>query len=234
MTCLSTCHSTLVFIQAVAKADGHLSTGIVGTRFLFESLAEHGFASVALTAMSQKTYPSYGYMIGQGATTLWEHWEGTRYGAATGSRNHIMYGGHVSFLYKHVAGIAQAEGAYGWTSIVFRPGTLLDPTVARSDACARLASANASLAPMGAEISVSWACEVGAADVIVHINATVPVGAVGTVYVPAASAAGVTLNGAPVKAGTSGVVSIAMGTGLHAKAVLVRVLSGAFAFRGSP
>ena len=61
-----------------AKAD-HLDTGIVGTKYLFETLARGGRADVALAVMSNPTYPGFGYWIGQGATSLWETWEGARY-----------------------------------------------------------------------------------------------------------------------------------------------------------
>ena len=54
--------------------DGHLNTGIIGTRFFFHVLTKYGFGELAFRVATQTTYPSYGYMIREGATTLWERW----------------------------------------------------------------------------------------------------------------------------------------------------------------
>ena len=60
------------------------STGIVGTKHLFDSLsapqeAQMGRADVALAIVTNPTYPGYGYWLSQGATSLWETWEGVRF-----------------------------------------------------------------------------------------------------------------------------------------------------------
>jgi len=73
---------------------------------------------LALEIATQITYPSWGYFIEQGATTLWELWENTRY-SAPGSLNHIMFGGQGSWYYKTLAGIENAGVA--WNQIQFNP-----------------------------------------------------------------------------------------------------------------
>ena len=64
----------------------------MGTRYLLQVLSDLGHSDVALAIATQTDYPSWGYMIGQGATTLWENWQTSRYNAF-GSRNHIMVRG---------------------------------------------------------------------------------------------------------------------------------------------
>ena len=73
----------------IASHNNHLDTGIVGTRYLPYVLSELGHADIALAIITQRDFPSWGYMIEQGATTLWENWQTSRY-RAFGSRNHIM------------------------------------------------------------------------------------------------------------------------------------------------
>ena len=91
----------------------HMDMGIHGTTFLFEVLQEHGEAAVGLEILAEASYPSLGYMVTQGATTLWESWEGTRTSVHGGSsRNHIMFGGGANrFLLQSVGGLGQNHGA---------------------------------------------------------------------------------------------------------------------------
>jgi len=55
--------------------DCHLNTGILGTRYILDTLTQYGRADLAYRLATQTTYPSWGYMIKEGATTLWERWE---------------------------------------------------------------------------------------------------------------------------------------------------------------
>ena len=69
----------------------HLNTGIVGTKYILNVLTENGEADLAFKLVTQTTYPSWGYMIRERATTLWERWESlTEEGM--NSQNHIMWG----------------------------------------------------------------------------------------------------------------------------------------------
>ena len=53
----------------------HLNTGSLGTKYLFEALSQTGHSDVACKVLTQTSYPSYGYMLREGATTIWERWE---------------------------------------------------------------------------------------------------------------------------------------------------------------
>merc|ERR1712032_392743 len=76
----------------------HLDVGIFGTTWMFDVLHRYGHDAVVLDILNQTSYPSLGYMIANGATTLWESWEGDEHhiGSTGTSRNHIMYGGGVN------------------------------------------------------------------------------------------------------------------------------------------
>lgn len=79
--------------------EGHLGTGILGTKHLFPVLAHAGREDVIHTVVTKKTFPSYGYWIENGATTLLEHWGGES------SHNHQMFGSVNEYFYKYLAGI---------------------------------------------------------------------------------------------------------------------------------
>lgn len=79
--------------------DGHLGTGILGTKHLINFLAEEGRQDVVHQVVTKTTYPSWGYWIENGATTLWESWD------AESSHNHQMFGTVNEYLYKYLVGI---------------------------------------------------------------------------------------------------------------------------------
>ena len=95
--------------------EDHLDTGIFGTQFFFEVLSENGMNEVAYKVMNQRTMPSYGWWIDQGATTTWEEWNGDN------SRNHPMFGGGISWFYRYIAGMNPDPDKPGYKKIIFRP-----------------------------------------------------------------------------------------------------------------
>jgi alpha-L-rhamnosidase len=97
---------------------GHLSTGIFGTKYLLDVLSTHGRADVAATVVGQKEFPGWGYMLANGATTLWEHWA---WDDRVFSHNHPMFGSVSEWFIKHVAGIRPAEDAEGFDRVVIQP-----------------------------------------------------------------------------------------------------------------
>jgi alpha-L-rhamnosidase len=102
-----------------APSDGpSLTTGIFGTRFLLEELPRRGRQDLAYALVNRRTFPSWGWMIGNGATTLWEDWKG---GADAKSHNHPMFGSVSGWFFRHLGGIQPAEDAIGFDRIVIRP-----------------------------------------------------------------------------------------------------------------
>lgn len=83
-------------------------------------LSDHGHHDVAMALATQTTFPSWGYMVMQQATTMWESWEGTEYKAVS-SRNHIMFGSQSSWYYQYIAGIKVAPDSAGWDHIHIAP-----------------------------------------------------------------------------------------------------------------
>ncbi|HIS67765.1 MAG TPA: family 78 glycoside hydrolase catalytic domain [Candidatus Gallacutalibacter stercoravium] len=92
-----------------------VDTGIFGTPLLIESLCEVGLEDVAVSLLTQTDYPSLGYMLEQGATTLWETFEGEQ------SHNHPMFGAVIGVLLRCLTGITPDESAPGYRRVLLQP-----------------------------------------------------------------------------------------------------------------
>jgi alpha-L-rhamnosidase len=104
-----------------------LSTGFLGTPYLLDVLADHGQQDVAVGLLLQTEYPSWGYMIRKGATTMWERWNGDVGDVAMNSYNHYAFGAVAGFMYRRLAGLSPS--APGFTRLEVRP--LYDPRIGR-------------------------------------------------------------------------------------------------------
>ena len=93
----------------------HFDTGILATPLVLEVLTNHGRADLALALMSQTTYPSYGWQIALGATTLWENWNGM------GSHIHPMFGSVCAWFFRDLAGIRPDWRSPGFRTIFIKP-----------------------------------------------------------------------------------------------------------------
>jgi alpha-L-rhamnosidase len=94
---------------------GHFDTGFIGTPLVLDVLQERGRADVAFTLMNQTTFPSFGYAIRQGATTLWEAWDGR------GSHCHPMFGGVCRWFFQGLGGINPDAARPGFDHIILKP-----------------------------------------------------------------------------------------------------------------
>lgn len=105
--------------EKVAQA-GHISTGVVGTQWLMHGLTEFGRPDLAWQLATTKDYPGWGYMVEQGATTIWELWNGNTADPAMNSQNHVMLlGDLLTWCFRDLAGIAPA--APGFKTIRMQP-----------------------------------------------------------------------------------------------------------------
>jgi alpha-L-rhamnosidase len=115
--------ATRNLIAAIAARGGHLSTGMVTTHLLLPALSKGGRADVAYQLLAETTYPSWGYFLDQGATTMWEHWDSkTDAGfnpSTMNSFNHANLGACSEWFYDTILGINCEEAGYG--KIVIRP-----------------------------------------------------------------------------------------------------------------
>ena len=112
-------------IEALMEGDDgpRLTTGIYGTRMLPEQLSRAGRTDLAYALATRKTFPSWGYMLENGATTLWEHWA---FSDNTFSHNHPMFGSISAWFIRWLGGIQPAEDAVGFDRIVVRPQVVGD------------------------------------------------------------------------------------------------------------
>lgn len=98
----------------------HLATGILGTKYLFPLLMRTGNSELAYDLVTQASYPSWGYMIDRGATTLWELWQ-EKTGPSMNSHNHPMFGSVGTWLYETLAGINLDDKQPGYRRIRIEP-----------------------------------------------------------------------------------------------------------------
>ncbi|MDZ7690784.1 MAG: family 78 glycoside hydrolase catalytic domain [Balneolaceae bacterium] len=150
----------------MVKSEGHLGTGILGTKHLFSVLTNEGREDVIHTMVTQKTFPSWGYWIENGATTLWENWRGES------SHNHQMFGSANEYLYKYLAGIRAPTDSVttaGYKQI------LIKPYIPEN-----LYHAEASVETMNGMVASSWK----KTDQQLELNVTIPPNSTGKVSIP--------------------------------------------------
>lgn len=115
-----------VFENIVEKTkvdyQSHVSTGVLGIQHLMRGLTEHGSVDLAYAIATNETYPSWGYMVRNGATTIWELWNGNTADPAMNSGNHVMLlGDFVIWLYENLAGIKNDQSSVGFKKVLMQP-----------------------------------------------------------------------------------------------------------------
>jgi alpha-L-rhamnosidase len=115
-----------IFAHLVDKLEnethGHVGTGLIGGQYLNRVLSDNGRPDLCYTIASQKDYPSWGYMVEHGATTIWELWNGNTADPTMNSGNHVMLiGDLVIWLYEDLAGIAPDLAQPGFQHIIMKP-----------------------------------------------------------------------------------------------------------------
>ncbi|QYO78897.1 alpha-L-rhamnosidase [Devosia salina] len=117
-------------LRKLEEANGHLQTGFLGVKHLCPVLSDIGAPERAYDLLLNQSYPSWGFSIAQGATTIWERWDGWTQDKGfqsvnMNSFNHYAYGAVGEWLYARVAGIDWDETDPGYSTIAMRP--LFDP-----------------------------------------------------------------------------------------------------------
>ena len=101
-------------------ADGkHLDVGLLGTKTILNALSANGYADLAYEVALQKTFPSWGWWMVNGATTLYENWPIDS--KSDISLNHIMFGEISAWFYKSPGGIYPDEQQPGFKNVILRP-----------------------------------------------------------------------------------------------------------------
>jgi alpha-L-rhamnosidase len=175
--------SKAVFKNIVDKiendANGHISTGVIGTQWLMRGLTEYGRPDLAYRIASNDDYPSWGYMVKHGATTIWELWNGDTANPAMNSHNHIMLlGDLVAWFYQDLAGIKTVNAG-------FKEMVMIPPVISQLNAV------NASYETPYGVVKSSWISNNG--HFTWHI--TIPPNSKALVYVPAGTGKAVTESG---------------------------------------
>ncbi len=172
-------------VEDIRARDMHLSTGFVGCSYLPFALSNTGHLDVAYRLLLNDTFPSWGYPIKYGATTIWERWDGWTddrgpQDPGMNSYNHYAYGAVGDWMYRVVAGLDLEEPGYRRISIRPRPGGGFTHASAEYDS-------------IRGPIKSAWRIENGQ----FLLDVVVPVGAQAKVYVPASSADSVQESGRP-------------------------------------
>ena len=152
------------------KHKGHLHTGNTGTTCLIDTLPRRGQGELMYRVATVETYPGWGYMVKQGATTIWEMW-----GLAGGAESMIMWATIDEFLYRDLAGISAPE-YYGPGDTI--PG--FREVHIRPQVLGGLKYARASITTVRGRISSSWKIDGDSLGLEVGL----PAGSAGKVSVP--------------------------------------------------
>jgi len=131
-------------VKDIEDHEFHLTTGNLSTKYIFEALSKFDKIETAYKLLTQRSYPSWGFMFEKGATTIWERWEEAT-GFGMNSHNHGMYASVGSWLYKSLAGINVEESAVGFSKINIKPKIPLG-----------LNSVTASIDSVKGKITSSW------------------------------------------------------------------------------
>lgn len=146
----------------------HPTTGFIGIKFLLPALTDNGNNDVAYDLATQNSYPSWGYMIEHGATTLWELWQ-EKTGPSMNSHDHAMFGSVGAWFYQALAGINLGANGEGYRHLRIAPQIVED-----------LHWASATIHTLRGTVSSSWTHSSGE----ITLEVTVPVGSDAEVVIP--------------------------------------------------
>jgi alpha-L-rhamnosidase len=192
-------------VESIGRNDNHLDCGILGAKYLPHALADHGQMELAYQLATRTTWPSWGDMIRQGATTLWEGWN-----ARIGTHNHVMLGDISAWLFKTMAGINCDPDGPGFRKIIINPKLAVDLTWVKAHHDS-----------LHGRIVSNWRRTDGG----LTMEVTIPINTTATVHVPARDAAGVSESETPAAA-AAGVIFLRMEDG----AAVYEVGSGCYRF----
>lgn len=205
-------------VAKIEAGDGgaQAATGFHGTKYLMDVLCEGGREDLAFRLLLREEYPSWLYSVRQGATTIWERWDG--WTEERGFQNpgmnslcHYAFGSVGEWLYRHVGGIQHDPSSPGFGKAIVRPrpfGGITHATCAYDSIAGKFAT--------------NWRAQGSAFELTV----TVPANATAVVYVPSAEGAAVFEGGVPAT-DAEGVTAL----GRAGDSEAFRVLSGTYTFR---
>jgi len=152
----------------VYRHDTHVTTGFIGVKHLMEALTQMGRADLAYELATQTSYPSWGYMVARGATTLWELWQ-EKTGPSMNSHDHAMFGSVGSWFYRALAGINMEPDTAGYEHIRIEPQIVRD-----------LTWASGTMETIRGTASSSWTHSTGT----ITLRVTIPVNSDARILIP--------------------------------------------------
>jgi alpha-L-rhamnosidase len=167
--------ATELLVEGIRRYQNHLSTGIQTTHRAMLELSRSGANDVAWQMLTNRTFPSWFYMIDNGATTIWERWDGYVKGrgfqdAGMNSFNHWALGSVGEWVWRNVAGLNPDDAQPGWKHFTVAPRPGGGVTWAR-----------ANFHSLRGEIRVDWRLEAGR----FLLRLTIPANTSATVRMPA-------------------------------------------------
>jgi alpha-L-rhamnosidase len=197
--------------KITTETKGHVGTGLIGGQWLNRVLTDGGRPDIVYRFATNTAYPSWGYMVEQGATTIWELWNGDTADPAMNSGNHVMLVGDlIIWFYECLAGIQSDPAQPGFKHIVMKPHPVGDLKFVKAS----------HRSPYGL-IRSEWQRDGDTFD----WRVTVPPNTTATVYVPARDANSIRENVKPI-AKASGVEFLRS----EADRVVLKVAAGAYRF----
>ncbi|MBE0540976.1 MAG: glycoside hydrolase family 78 protein [Verrucomicrobia bacterium] len=165
-------------VENIRRYHSHLSTGIQTTHRAMLELTRHGESDLAWQLLTNRTFPSWRYMIDNGATTIWERWDGYVKGcgfqdAGMNSFNHWAFGAVGEWMWRNIAGLNPDETQPGWKHFTIAPKPGGGVTWARAE-----------YQSIRGRIACDWKIESG--NVSVHV--LVPPNTTATLYLPTTDA----------------------------------------------
>ena len=149
-------------IKDISDNGYHLTTGVLGTKYMPEALAQMGRADVAWKIINQKTYPGWNEMMKKYTTTC-EFW------TLKQSKNHVMMGSIDAWFYKYLAGIQLNDTSHGYRSFTIKPQVFDD-----------LNHVNARIETIRGTVSSQWE----STPDLFTLKVEIPFGCSATLYIP--------------------------------------------------
>ena len=200
-----------IYHKIHVESKDHISTGLIGTQYLMRGLTDYDNTNLAFTLASNTTYPSYGYMVANGATTIWELWNGNTADPGMNSQNHVMMlGDLLIWYYENQAGIRTDKTNVGFKKIIMKPSLPDD-----------LHFVNASYKSINGEIKSNWKKNAE----IFEWTISIPANTSATVYIPSRSLSDVMESGKELSK-TEGAQSVKWENG----SAIVQIGSGQYKF----
>lgn len=183
--------------ERIAANGNRMATGFLGTRWLLPTLSDTGHHDLASFLLQSREFPSWGYEVDQGATTIWERWDSYtkedgfgRHNAAMNSFSHYAFGAACEWMFAYLAGIRLEEP--GYDSIIIHPR----PPAPNSNADHKpIDWVKASYDSIHGRITSNWRVE----GEDFHLEIEIPDNTTARVYVPTDGESAITIDGTPLE-----------------------------------